>query len=62
MTVLTKADALNVIRRAYGPDRAEDLADRLPDRIDLEDAGDRRLLAELGVTRERLFGALGAEW
>ena len=28
MTVLTKAEALTIIRRAYGPDRADALADR----------------------------------
>jgi hypothetical protein len=62
MTILTKAQALGVIRRAYGPDRAELLADRLPDRIDLKDPADHELLVRLGVTRERLFEALGAEW
>jgi hypothetical protein len=62
MTILTKAQALGVIRRAYGPDMAELLADRLPDRIDLKDPADHELLVWLGVTRERLFEALGAEW
>jgi hypothetical protein len=62
MTILTKAQALGVIRRAYGPDRAESLAERLPDRIDLKDPADHELLVRLGVTRERLFEALGAEW
>jgi hypothetical protein len=61
MTVLTKAQALQVLRRAYGPDRAESLAGRLPDRIDLDSDADTRLLAELGVTRGGLFDALGAE-
>jgi hypothetical protein len=62
MTVLTKAEALKIIRRSYGLDAAESLAELLPERIDLEDPGDHRLLAELGLTRERLFEALGAEW
>jgi hypothetical protein len=62
MTVLTKAQALGVIRRAYGPDRAESLADRLPERIDLGNPTDHELLFELGLTREQLFEALGAEW
>ena len=61
MTVLTKAQALKVLRRAYGPDRAEALAGHLPDRIDLDSDADTRLLAELGITRDGLFDALGAE-
>jgi hypothetical protein len=62
MTVLTKTQALGVIRRAYGPDKAESLEDRIPVQIDTEDPADRKLLLELGVTREQLFEALGAEW
>jgi hypothetical protein len=62
MAILTKTQALGVIRRAYGLDRAESLADRLPERIDLDNPADRELLFRLGVTRERLFEALGAEW
>ena len=62
MTILTKNQALGVIRRAYGSDRAELLADHLPKRVDLENPADRELLAQLGLTRERLFQALGAEW
>jgi hypothetical protein len=44
MTILTKNQALGVIRRAYGSDRAESLADRLPERADLENPADRELL------------------
>jgi hypothetical protein len=62
MTMLTKTQALGVIRRAYGPDMAESLAERLPEQIDTEDPGHHELLFQLGVTRERLFEALGAEW
>jgi|1186.fasta_scaffold1034532_2 hypothetical protein len=62
MTVLTRNQALGVIRRAYGPDRAESLAERLPAQIDTEDPADHKLLFELGLTRERLVEALGAEW
>jgi hypothetical protein len=62
MTVIRKTQALVVIRRAFGPDVAEDLAERLPERIDLEDPADHALLFRLGLTRERLFEALGAEW
>ncbi len=62
MTILTKNQALGVIRRAYGSDRAELLAEHLPERVDLENPADRELLAQLGLTRERLFQALGAEW
>ena len=61
MTVIAKEEALNVIRRAYGPEHAESLAARLPDRIDLDDAADARLLFELGLTRDRLIDALGGE-
>jgi hypothetical protein len=61
MAVITKEDALRVIRRAFGPDQAESLAERLPDRIDLDNAADVRKMSELGVTRDRMFDALGAE-
>jgi hypothetical protein len=61
MTVITKTDALRIIRRAYGPLHAESVADRLPDRIDLDDDGDIQLLFELGLTRGGLFSALGGE-
>ena len=61
MTAVTKANALRVIRRAYGPDRAESLAERLPDPIDLENAAHTRLLFELGLTPDGLFDELGAE-
>jgi hypothetical protein len=30
--------------------------------VDLEDPADHELLFRLGLTRERLFDALGAEW
>jgi hypothetical protein len=61
MTVLTKTHMLQVVRRAYGSDHADSLADRLPDRIDLSDATDARVLSELGLSPDRLFSALGAE-
>ena len=61
MTVITKSHVLRIIRRAYGPDHAEALAGRLPDRIDLADPADTRLLSELGRTPDRLFDALDAE-
>jgi hypothetical protein len=61
MTVLTKNHVLTVARRAYGADFAESVAERLPDRIDLDNAADRRLMFELGLTRDRLFDALGGE-
>jgi len=61
MTVITKTHALKVIRRAYGPDHAESLAERLPDRIDLDNAADAGLLFELGLTRDRQFSELGAQ-
>jgi hypothetical protein len=61
MTVITKTDALRIIGRAYGARRAESLADRLPDRIDLDNEADIELLFELGLTRDGLFSALGGE-
>lgn len=61
MTVLTKTEALTIIRRAYGPSRAESVADRLPDRIDVDNEADIELLFALGLTRDGLFGALGGE-
>lgn len=61
MTAITKATALRVISRAYGPDRAESLAVHLPDTIDLDDAAQVQQLAELGLTPDGLFDELGAE-
>lgn len=61
MTVVTKDRALQIIRRAYGPDVAETLADRLPESIDLEKSADIALLARLGLNRERMISALGGE-
>jgi hypothetical protein len=61
MSVVTKTHVLTVARRAYGPEFAESVAERLPDRIDLDEPADRKLLSELGLTPDRLFSALGAE-
>jgi hypothetical protein len=61
MTVITKARALDVIRRAYGEQHAQTLVKHLPDRIDLDNPKDAALLAELGLTPDRLFNELGAE-
>jgi hypothetical protein len=61
MAAITKDDALRAIRRAFGPEHAESLAGRLPDRIDLDNAADIRRMSELGLTPDRLFDALGAE-
>ena len=61
MTVITKTHALQVIRRAYGPDHAESLTERLPNRIDLDNPAEAELVSELGLTRDRLFSELGAE-
>ncbi|MEV6489241.1 hypothetical protein AB0M20_11525 [Actinoplanes sp. NPDC051633] len=46
MAVITKAHALNVIRRAYGEQHAEAMAEHLPDRIDLDDPADTKVLFE----------------
>jgi len=61
MAVLSKPQALVVIRHAFGPDVAESMADQLPDQIDPDDPADAALLAKLGLTRERLLDALGGD-
>ena len=61
MAVMTKAEALVIIRRAYGPDVAESVRDRLPDQIDPDNDADAELLATLGLTRDGLANALGGE-
>jgi hypothetical protein len=61
MAVLTKAEALAIIRRAYGPDVAESVAGQLPDQFDPDDDADAEMLARLGLTRDGLANALGGE-
>ena len=61
LAVLTRAQALAILRRAYGPEIVESLAGDLPDSIDLEDAADIELLSRLGISRDRLVNALGGE-
>ena len=61
MAVLTKAEALAIIRRAYGPDVAESIAEHLPDRIDPDNDADAEMLGRLGLTRDGLANALGGE-
>ncbi|MFC5260782.1 hypothetical protein ACFPJ1_01575 [Kribbella qitaiheensis] len=61
MAILTKAEALAVIRRAYGPDVADSIAGQLPDRIDPDNDADSELLFRLGLTPDRLADALGGE-
>lgn len=61
MAGLPKARVLQIVRRAYGPEVAESLADQLPEQLDLENTADIALLARLGLTRERLISALGGE-
>ena len=61
MAVLTRAEALVIIRRAYGPDVAESVADQLPERFDPDNDADAQLLARLGLTRDGLLDALGDE-
>ena len=61
MTVITRTEALTIIRRAYGPAHAEAVADRLPERIDLDSEADNQLLLKLGLTRGGFFSALGGE-
>ncbi|WP_406055556.1 hypothetical protein [Kribbella sp. NBC_00889] len=61
MAVLTKAEAIAIIRRAYGPDVAESVADQLPDQFDPDDDADAEMLNRLGLTRDGLANALGGE-
>jgi hypothetical protein len=59
MAAIAKAHVLEIIRRAYGPDVATSLADRLPESVDLENTADLALLSRLGINRERLIDELG---
>jgi hypothetical protein len=61
MAIHTKAEALAIIRRAYGPEVADSIAGQLPDQIDPDNDADADLLGRLGVTREDLVDALGGE-
>ncbi len=61
MNVVTKDHMLRVIRRAYGYDHAKSVADRLPDRLDLDNPAEMKILFEPGLTPDRLFNALGGE-
>jgi len=61
MAVMTRAEALVIIRRAYGPDVAESVADQLPEQFDPDNDADAQLLAKLGLTRDGLLDALGDE-
>ena len=61
MAVMTKAEALAIIRRAYGPDVAESIGPQLPDQIDPDNDADAELLGRLGLTRDGLANAMGGE-
>ena len=61
MAVYTKAEALVIIRRAYGPELAESIREKLPERLDPETDADADLLMRLGITRDGLANALGGE-
>jgi hypothetical protein len=61
MAILTRAEALTIIRRAYGPDVADSVAGQLPDQIDPDSDADAELLRRLGLTRDGLVDALGGE-
>jgi hypothetical protein len=61
MAVITKSHMLNVIRRAYGPDYAESIREKLPDHLDPTKPEDMAVFYELGLTREHLMSALGGE-
>ncbi|MDY7085573.1 MAG: hypothetical protein SYR96_10745 [Actinomycetota bacterium] len=62
MPTVTRTHVLNVARRAFGPDFAESVRERLPDRLDLQNPADTRILYELGLTPDRLISALGGEY
>jgi hypothetical protein len=61
MAAFTRAHALYVLRRVYGPDHAASLEEQLPERIDLDDPKDVDLLFKLGLTPDRLASELGGE-
>jgi hypothetical protein len=61
MKIITKAHALRVLSRAYGPERAESLAERLPERFDLDNPADAELLFQLGLSPDHLASAMGGE-
>ncbi|MFI5695347.1 hypothetical protein ACIA58_26070 [Kribbella sp. NPDC051586] len=61
MAVLSKAEVLVIIRRAYGPDLAQSIEPRLPDQIDPDNDADAELMATLGLTRDGLANAMGGE-
>jgi hypothetical protein len=61
MTILTQTHVLTVARRVYGAVYADSLAGRLPEQLDLDDEADVELLFKLGLTPDRLAGALGGE-
>jgi hypothetical protein len=61
MAMMTKAEVLAIVRRAYGPDVADSIAGQLPDRIDPDNDSDAELLVSLGLTRDGLANALGGE-
>jgi hypothetical protein len=61
MATITKAEAVVIIRRAYGPDFAEAVADKLPESFDPENDADAAMLTSLGLTPDRLASALGGE-
>jgi hypothetical protein len=61
MAMLTKAEALVIIRRAYGPDLADSVAGKLPEQFDPDDDADAEMLGSLGLTRDGLADALGGE-
>ena len=61
MAVLMKAEALTIIRRAYGPEVADRIAEHLPDQIDPDNDADAQLLGRLGLTRDGLANAMGGE-
>ena len=60
MTPLTKTDAMRIISRAYGPERAASVADRLPELIDLDNPADLQLLFDSYSLVIPAGGAAGA--
>jgi hypothetical protein len=61
MDVLSQKQALAVIRRVYGDDLARAVVSQLPKMLNLDDPAHLEVLFRLGIDRDRLFNALGAE-
>ena len=57
MTVVSKAEVLRVLRRAGYFEAADELAEGLPDPVDLD--RDHDILSRHGITHDKLINSLG---